>query len=186
MKPPLILLVEDSPDDVFFLQRALRHAHVEADLRVVNNGKEAQDYLAGQGAHANRRKSPFPWLVLLDLRLPVISGLEVLAWMRARSDLKDVPVIVLTSSLEDSDMRRTFELGVTSYLVKPPTAEMVEKAFRFVRTTQGAEAAEGVPPPPRGSAETAVSPMGTRLVFAITVLAVILAAAAFIAILLTK
>ncbi|HEY3756448.1 MAG TPA: response regulator [Opitutaceae bacterium] len=185
MKQSLILLVEDSPDDVFFLQRALRHAHVDADLRVVNNGREAQDYLAGQGAYANRRKTPFPWLVLLDLRLPLVSGLEVLAWMRARSDLKHVPVIVLTSSLEDSDMRRTFELGVTSYLVKPPTAEMVEKAFRFVRTTQGSEAAEGVPAGTRGS-ESSLSPFGTRLVFAVTVIAVLLAAIAFIAILLTK
>lgn len=185
MKSPLILLVEDSPDDVFFLQRALRHAHVEADLRVVTNGKEAQDYLAGHGQHSNRRKSPFPWLVLLDLRLPLISGLEVLAWMRARSDLKTLPVIVLTSSLEDSDMRRTFELGVTSYLVKPPTAEMVEKAFRFIKTVQEGEALEGVPAAARG-AEGSLSPLGTRLVFAITVLAVILAAAAFIAILLMK
>lgn len=185
MKPPLILLVEDSPDDVFFLQRALRHAHVEADLRVVTSGREAQEYLAGQGPYANRRRAPFPWLVLLDLRLPLVSGLEVLAWMRARSDLKDLPVIVLTSSLEDSDMRRTFELGVTSYLVKPPTADMVEKAFRFVRTTQGGESAEGIPAPVR-AAEPPVSPLGTRVVFAVTVLAVVLAAAALIAILLTK
>ncbi|HZZ57331.1 MAG TPA: response regulator [Opitutaceae bacterium] len=185
MNPPVILVVEDSPDDVFFLQRALRHAHVDAELRVVTNGKEAQDYLAGQGPHSNRRKSPFPWMVLLDLRLPLISGLEVLAWMRARSDLKDLPVIVLTSSLEDSDMRRTFELGVTSYLVKPPTAEMVEKAFRFVRTTHGGELAEGVAVGAHGG-DSALSPLATRIVFAVTVLAVILAAGAFIAILLTK
>lgn len=180
-QPPVILLVEDSPDDVFFLKRALRHAHVEADLRVVTTGKAAQHYLAGEGEYSNRRKSPLPWLVLLDLRLPLVSGLEVLAWMRARPDLKHLSVVVLTSSLEDSDMRRTFELGVTSYLVKPPTAEMVEKAFRFVRLAKGSErepaAAEPVTQP---------APGGSPLIFTLTVVAVVLIAGGLVALLLMK
>jgi CheY-like chemotaxis protein len=180
VNPPLILLVEDSPDDVFFLKRALRHAQVEADLRIVTNGREAQDYLNGHGAYADRRKHPLPWLVLLDLRMPLMSGLEVLAWIRSRPDLASLSVIVLTSSLEDSEMQRTFELGVVSYLVKPPTAEMVEKAFRFVRLSQ----------PPAGNhratVETGATPFGSRIVFWLTVAAAIVVAATFIAILARK
>jgi len=180
VNPPLILLVEDSPDDVFFLKRALRHAQVEADLRVVSNGREAQDYLSGDAPYADRRKHPLPWLVLLDLRMPLMSGLEVLAWIRSRPDLSTLSVIVLTSSLEDSEMQRTFELGVVSYLVKPPTAEMVEKAFRFLRQSQPALART------KSAVEAGAEPFGNRLVLWFTLAAVIVAAAAFVAILVSQ
>jgi CheY-like chemotaxis protein len=180
VNPPLILLVEDSPDDVFFLKRALRHAQVEADLRVVTNGREAQSYLSGAAPYADRRKHPLPWLVLLDLRMPLMSGLEVLAWIRSRPNLANLSVIVLTSSLEDSEMQRTFELGVVSYLVKPPTAEMVEKTFRFLRQSQPVAGKN------RSAVETGAEPFGNGLVLWLTLAAVVIAAAAFAGILLSR
>jgi len=180
VNPPPLLLVEDSPDDVFFLKRALRHAQVEADLHVVTNGREAQDYLSGAGVYSDRRKHPVPSLVLLDLRMPVMSGLEVLAWIRSRPDLAELKVIVLTSSVEDSEMQRTFELGVVSYLVKPPTAEMVEKAFRLIRQSEPALTKNPT------AVAAGAEPFGNRWVLWLTLAAVVAAAAAFIAILAAK
>jgi CheY-like chemotaxis protein len=180
VNPPPILLVEDSPDDVFFLKRALRHAQVEADLHVVTNGREAQEYLGGAAPYADRRKHPLPSLVLLDLRMPLMSGLEVLAWIRSQPKLAQLNVIVLTSSVEDSEMQRTFELGVVSYLVKPPTAEMVEKAFRFIRQNEPALSKHPT------AVEAGAEPFGNRWVLWLTLAAVVVAAAAFIAILAAK
>lgn len=182
LKPPVFLLVEDSADDVFFMERALRHAHVEADLQIVSDGRAAQDYLLGRGEFANRRKFPLPDLMLLDLRLPLLSGLELLAWLREQEPpLKDLAVMVLTSSLEDRDMRRTFELGAASYLVKPPTAEMVEKAFRFVELKRGGESAAGATAP-----APAPPTLSSRIFFTLAILGIVVAAGTLIALMMTR
>lgn len=97
---PAILLVEDNPDDVMFLGRAFEKAGCPVSLRVIADGQEAVDYLGGAGRYADRKEHPLPIRVLLDLKLPNHSGLEILEWLRGHPDLKDLRVIVLTSSSE--------------------------------------------------------------------------------------
>jgi CheY-like chemotaxis protein len=114
-----ILLVEDNETDVLLLERAFRKVSVRAPLQVVRDGREAVTYLDGKGSYADRTSFPLPAFVLLDLKLPKRSGFEVLEWMRQDSRLRDMPVIVLTSSTETGDVIRAYELGALAYLVKP-------------------------------------------------------------------
>src|SRR5437879_3159953 len=99
----VILLVEDDPDDVFFLQEAFKRNDMADALRVVRDGEEAFAYLLGQAAYADRRRYPLPSLTLLDLKLPRKSGLEVLEWRRQQPEMRRIPVIVLTSSQSKAD-----------------------------------------------------------------------------------
>ena len=129
-----ILLVEDNEDDVFLMKRALKGAHVANPLYVVEDGQAAEDYLSGTGEYADREAYPMPAIVFLDLKLPYISGHDVLAWIRRQKDLEGLVVIVLTSSNEASDLSRCYALGANSYLVKPPTPDQLEdlaKAFKW-------------------------------------------------------
>lgn len=115
-----ILLVEDEPNDVFLIERAFRKCNFQHCLHSVNDGEQAVSYLGGTKEFIDRQKYPIPSLILLDLKLPRRSGLEVLAWLRGRHDsLKRLPVVVLTSSKQSSDVNRAYELGANSYLVKP-------------------------------------------------------------------
>lgn len=106
-----ILLVEDNPDDVLLMQRAFRKLNLLNPLHVVQDGEEAVAYLG--------RVAASPALVLLDLKLPRRSGLEVLEWLRAQPRLKRCPVVVLTSSKEAPDVQAAYDLGANSYLIKP-------------------------------------------------------------------
>jgi CheY-like chemotaxis protein len=114
-----VLLVEDDPDDVTLTQRAFEEAGFVNPLHVVSDGEQAIAYLGGDGAYADRRRHPFPILVLLDLKLRRVSGFEVLAWLRAAPGLRRVPVVVLTSSRQSPDIDRAYDEGANSYLVKP-------------------------------------------------------------------
>jgi CheY-like chemotaxis protein len=129
-----LLLVEDNEDDVFLMKRALQSAHVVNPLYVVEDGQEAVDYLGGNGKFADREQYPLPAVVFLDLKLPFISGHDVLAWIRRQKEFESLVVIVLTSSNEASDLSRCYSLGANSYLVKPPTPEQLDdlaKAFKW-------------------------------------------------------
>lgn len=114
-----ILLAEDDPGDVLLTQRAFRKAQIINPIQIVSDGQQTIAYLSGEGKYADRETYPLPVLLLLDLKMPKRSGLEVLDWLRAQPDLKRMMVVVLTSSREAPDVNRAFELGVTSYLVKP-------------------------------------------------------------------
>lgn len=114
-----ILLVEDDPNDVLLTQRAFRRANIVNPLQVVQDGEVAVLYLEGQGPYADRERYPLPTLMLLDLKLPRLSGLEVLEWLQQQPELKRLPVVVLTSSRENADVNRAYDLGANSYLVKP-------------------------------------------------------------------
>ncbi len=103
--------MEDDPNDVLLTQRAFRRANIVNPLQVVQDGEVAVLYLDGQG--------PLPTLMLLDLKLPRLSGLEVLEWLEQQPELKRLPVVVLTSSRENADVNRAYDLGANSYLVKP-------------------------------------------------------------------
>ena len=129
-----ILLVEDNADDVFLLKRALQRARINNPVIVVTTGQEAMDYFSGAGKFADRATYPMPAVLFLDLKLPFVFGHEVLAWMRSRKELQSLPIIVLTSSNEASDLSRCYAMGANSYLVKPPTPEQIEalaKAFNW-------------------------------------------------------
>lgn len=123
----IILLVEDDPDDVFFLQDAFAKLGRAGDLRVARDGEEAVAYLSGEGAFADHALNPPPSLILLDLKLPRKSGLEVLEWRREKAGLSRIPVIVLTSSQSQDDMARAYDLGANSYLVKPINSQAQKK-----------------------------------------------------------
>ena len=115
----VILLAEDDPNDVLLIQRALQRNHVANPLQVVRDGEQALAYLSGAGAFADRERHPLPVLLLLDLKMPRKSGLEVLEWVRQQPGLKRLPIVVLTSSNQSPDINRAYELGANSYLVKP-------------------------------------------------------------------
>ncbi len=114
-----ILMVEDDPNDILLTQRAFMQASLVNPLRIVRDGEEAIQYLGGRGVFADRTRYPLPSLVLLDLKLPKRSGLEVLEFLREQPSLKQTPVIVLTSSQESTDVQRAYALGANSYLLKP-------------------------------------------------------------------
>jgi CheY-like chemotaxis protein len=114
-----ILLVEDSPDDALLIQRAFRKANLANPVQLVRDGEEAVAYLKGIPPFDDRSRFPLPVFMLLDLKLPRRSGLEVLAWVRQESPVKRLPVVVLTSSRESVDVNRAYDLGVNSYLTKP-------------------------------------------------------------------
>ena len=119
MNPPTILHIEDDSNDVLLLQHACRKAGGRFVLQTVSDGDEAISYLSGMDKFADRHSHPLPRLVLLDLKMPRVNGFEVLAWLRKNQDFKCVPVVVLTSSNHEADVRRAYELGANSYLVKP-------------------------------------------------------------------
>ncbi|MBD2026161.1 response regulator [Leptolyngbya sp. FACHB-711] len=116
-----ILLVEDNPKDVFLVQRAFRKAEITVSIQVVNDGDSAVMYLSGHAPYTNRSLHPFPALILLDLKLPRRSGAEVLMWLRQQPTIKRIPVVILTSSREFTDVNHVYDLGANAYMVKPPT-----------------------------------------------------------------
>lgn len=114
-----IMLVEDNPDDEELTLRALRKASIANNVFVARDGQEALDFLFGTGQHAGREPLTMPAVVLLDLKLPKLDGIDVLQRMRADPRTRLVPVVVLTSSSEDEDMLRSYQSGANSYVRKP-------------------------------------------------------------------
>ena len=114
-----ILLVEDNPDDEALTLRALQHHNIANDVVVARDGVEALDYLFSRGEYANKNEDDLPQVVLLDLKLPKLDGLEVLKAMRADDRTKALPVVVLTSSNEEKDIIDSYNLGANSYVRKP-------------------------------------------------------------------
>ena len=129
MKDGLILICEDSPNDVELTLEALSELRVGNTIEVARDGAEALDYLYRRGAFEGRT-SGNPVLVLLDLKMPRVDGLEVLRTIRSDPALKTVPVVVLTSSREEPDIARSYDLGVNAYVVKPVDSEQFTDAVR--------------------------------------------------------
>jgi CheY-like chemotaxis protein len=115
----LILLVEDNPDDEILTLRALKKANIANRIEVVRDGAEALDFLFGAGKYAGRDTNEMPQLILLDLKLPKVSGLQVLERIRADERTKRVPVVILTSSTEPVDIKTGYDLHVNSFVSKP-------------------------------------------------------------------
>ena len=127
-----ILQVEDDPNDVFFLQRAMKKAAVTNPIQIAPDGQQAIDYLQGSGKFADRGKFPFPCLVLLDLKLPFVMGLDVLKWIRKERRMT-LPVIMLSASAENDDILTSYQLGANAFLVKPSEASKLEEMCRAIK-----------------------------------------------------
>ncbi|GAA6616966.1 response regulator [Scytonema sp. NUACC26] len=127
-----ILVAEDDPNDAFFIQRAFQKTQLIHTLKVLEDGDAVINYLSGVGEYANRERYPLPTLLLLDIKLPRLSGLEVLEWIRQQPDLKRLLVIMLTSSDQDSDINSAYELGANSYLTKPIGIDNLQEMVNII------------------------------------------------------
>jgi CheY-like chemotaxis protein len=152
-----VLYAEDEENDAFLMRRAFAKAGVGNPLFVVNDGAAAILYLAGEGEYSERDKYPLPCLLLLDLNMPRQSGLEVLKWVRSQLAFQSLPVVILTSSSQDRDIRSAHKLGASGYLVKPASSEkLIELVAGLRDAVLGAEARadswldiQGSEPPPK-------------------------------------
>jgi CheY-like chemotaxis protein len=127
-----LLLVEDNEADVLFFKRAVARTKAEVSLQVVMNGADAVQFLSGSGSFGDRELHPLPSILVLDLKLPRMSGLEVLEWMSSQPTLRSVRTIVLTSSPEESDIRRAYALGAVSYVVKPVESAALQEVVASI------------------------------------------------------
>jgi CheY-like chemotaxis protein len=128
----IILQVDDDPNDVLFLRRAMEKAGVENPIQVASNGREAIACLQGAGKFADRAQFPFPCLVLLDLKLPYVMGLDVLKWIR-KQPWPALPVVMLTASAEDIDIAAAYRLGANAFLRKPSEARQLDEMVKVIR-----------------------------------------------------
>jgi len=131
MKP--VLLVEDEESDIFSMERAWKKAEFENPLCVVRDGQQAVDYISGKGEFSDRKKHPLPCLILLDIKLPFLTGLQVVEWLRSYEPCAAIPAVFLTSSASDMDVERAYRLGGNAYLVKPPTPEKLGQMLQDLK-----------------------------------------------------
>jgi len=127
-----ILLVEDNPSDLEVALRALKEHKLSNNVQVARDGEEALDFLFCQGPYAGRRLDQLPRVILLDLKLPLIDGLEVLRQIRGDARTRNVPVVVLTSSTEERDVVESYALGVNSYIAKPVDFDQFRDAMQVI------------------------------------------------------
>jgi CheY-like chemotaxis protein len=127
-----ILIIEDDLNDVLLMKRALAKSGVDNPVHVVPDGEKAIEYLTGKGQFSDREANPFPGLILTDLKMPRMSGIEVLKWLKNNPTYKVVPTIVLTSSMEKADILQAYFYGANSYLVKPGNFEDLQKMMRTI------------------------------------------------------
>jgi len=130
MEQKIILLVEDNPDDVTLTLHALKKSNITNEVVVAQDGKEALDYLFGKGEYASRNTSKMPVLILLDLNLPKINGIEVLQRIRADERTRILPTVILTSSKEEQDLVNGYRSGANSYIRKPVDFNQFAEAIR--------------------------------------------------------
>lgn len=121
--PICILLAEDDENDVLFMELALKKAAVRHPMQVVADGQEAIDYLSGDGKYADRGQFPLPRLLILDLKMPRRTGMDVLRWLKNNPLLECLPKVVLSSSANRRDVERSYRLGANAFLIKPSTLE---------------------------------------------------------------
>ncbi|MEY2465554.1 MAG: hypothetical protein QOD03_75 [Verrucomicrobiota bacterium] len=128
-----ILHVEDDPNDTLLFQHACKKLGSAFDLQSVNDGDQAIAYLRGDNSFSDRKKHPLPQLVLLDLKMPRLSGFDVLDWARKEKQFHNLPIIVLTSSNHEADIKRAYNLGANSYLVKPVGFDALVAVVRTIQ-----------------------------------------------------
>src|ERR1043165_3407823 len=127
-----ILQVEDDPNDVFLMRHAMKKAAVLNPVHVASDGQQAIDYLQGAGKYGDREKFPFPCLMLLDLKLPYVMGLDVLRFLR-KGPGQALPVIMLTGSGQESDIATAYRLGANAFLTKPSEAHKLQEMVKAIK-----------------------------------------------------
>ncbi len=129
MEQPLftILILEDDPNDVVLIKRALKKNNILNPVQVAVDGVEGIEYLSGKGAYGDRVRYPFPRFILMDLKMPRMGGLEVLQWLHDHPECQVVPTVVLSSSKLPNDIVRAYKLGANSYLVKPANFDELQR-----------------------------------------------------------
>jgi CheY-like chemotaxis protein len=132
MKIPTMLHVEDDENDRVLLKFAHERAHVPINIVAVEDGEEAISYLRGEGAYSDFESCPPPALVLLDLKMPLRDGFEVLEWIRKQEKFRELPVIIMSSSGQDCDLQHAFRSGATSYIIKPISFESLIGTVRQI------------------------------------------------------
>ena len=133
-EPPSVLLAEDDFDDAFFMHRAFARSALPNQLFVVTDGLQAVNYLHGKGPYADRQIYPLPGLLLLDLKMPGMNGFEVLEWLRGHSPFNDLPIVILSSSNLEADMRRAKELGADDFRVKSSNIDYLTEMLHELHT----------------------------------------------------
>jgi CheY-like chemotaxis protein len=128
-----ILLVDDSENDLILMRAAFKKAEFNIPLREVHNGEEAIAYLKGEGLYSDRRKFPLPAVMILDLNMPKLNGLDVLTWVQTQPALRYLSIIILTASVRMEDVEESFDLGAHSFLVKPASMEKLVAMIRCLR-----------------------------------------------------
>ncbi len=129
---PVILIVDDDVNDQSFIRRAFRQCGVVNHIATVNDGEEATTYLRGLGLYADRSLHPLPRLIITDLKMPRMGGVDLLAWLNEREEFRLIPTIVLTSSNDQVDVKRAFEHGAKGYLIKPVQFGDLSKLIRII------------------------------------------------------
>jgi CheY-like chemotaxis protein len=124
------LIVDDSEGGRFLMREAFKRAESNHPLQAVNDGEQAIAYLKGEGRYCDRNQFPLPTVMLLDLNMPKKNGFDVLAWVRAQPGLKRLAIIILTASMRGEDVERAYDLGTTSFLVKPGSLEELVAMMR--------------------------------------------------------
>ena len=132
---PSVLYIEDEEDDVFFMRNAFKRLGMEECFHAVPDGERAMAYLTGGDPYTDRDRFPMPTIVLLDLSLPVLSGFEVLAWVRRHPQFRGVPVVVFSASVRADDRQRAEELGATAFLPKPTSGGQFLDMVGRLKTT---------------------------------------------------
>ena len=129
-----ILLVEDDDDEIHLMKKALAKGGLGNPLQIINHGGDVIPYFEGKGEYGNREQYPLPGLMFLDLKLPGISGLYLLAWIKGNPEFRHIPVVVFTSSDDPEDLRRAYQFGANSYLIKPVAFEDFVDMIRVTGT----------------------------------------------------
>jgi len=138
-----VLLVEDDLNDIFIVKRAFKMADIPTPLQVVTDGQEAIAYLRGDGKYAERDAFPLPKLMVMDIRMPLRNGFEVLEWVKQGERLlRRIPIVIVSSSDNPGDINRAYELGANAYMVKPMNFRAVEHLFETITHYWGLECAK--------------------------------------------
>jgi CheY-like chemotaxis protein len=138
-----VLLVEDDLNDIFLVKRAFRTARIPNPLQIVTDGEEAMSYLRGDGKYADREAHPLPKLMVMDIKMPRRSGFEVLEWVKSSAGLlRRIPIVIVSSSDNPSDINRAYELGANAYMIKPMNYRSVEHLFESITQYWGLECAK--------------------------------------------
>ena len=137
-----VLLVENDLNDIFLVKRAFKMASLQTPLQIVTDGQEAMHYLRGEGKYSDRQAHPLPKLIVMDIKMPGLTGFEVLEWIKHDALLRRIPVIIVSSSESPEDINRAYELGANAYMIKPVDYRQVEHLFESITHYWGLECAK--------------------------------------------